>query len=137
MEYDVLLPDSQGDDVGLPDWIEGNTRWTSEGRESVEGITEYRSFSRIVDGTELFEVSVESFVFWDKYIVQVECLREMPGGERLCRARLLFRPRQTQQLERPYHGVSELINSNITIEGSLELIQGMVRGSLVPMKGLV
>ena len=124
---DILLPDSQEDQTAdTVSQTNGNDySWTSSAIEKENDKIFYSSFSNFVDGIELLSVSINDYVHVHSCIAKVTALWESDSLKKAT-ILLLFRPRQTKQQEKPYHGKAELIPSNLILDVPLHDITGIV-----------
>lgn len=125
MDNMILLPDSQEDKPTT--WnTNSDSVWSSKGIPENDK-TLYTAFIRKLEDIDLFTVSVGDTVFISPSAIgKIIKMWEDEEEQQVAQVTMYFRPRQTAQGEKPFHGKAELIPSNIKVVIPLQGIQGMV-----------
>lgn len=109
--------------------------WTSDEYKTEGNKKFYHSFSRTTEDEFLFGVSLNDYVIINhKYIGQVNQLFSLTKKNHQqqqyyvnqANIKLFFRPKQTSQGKKPFHGKTEIFPSDITINIPISKITGTV-----------
>ena len=128
-EYDKIIEDALNDDISfnLDDNKEDDT-WTTDALfiDSNENTKYYKTFTRVKGNLELFSVHTGDFVYINDTVGLVCSLWENDVHQKISEIRCFYRPHQTVEGIKPYHGNAEILISTEVKEYPTSTIQGLV-----------